>query len=263
MKAIKPLIIAGITLTLFFILNTKLGDIPPVAKFLNPFMGFWQNAEQKQASDEEIEVREIRDELEIIFDDHRVPHIFAANEYDLYFAQGYITARDRLWQLDFQSRFAAGRLSEVVGPKALELDRYQRRMGMAYGAENMLKELEKHPKIKAMTQAYADGINAYIKKLSPKDYPIEFKILDYKPEKWTPLNTGLLLKLMSATLAGGSDEFYMSNILKKFGAETTRDLYGAVKTTDHWKGSFTIALSPPTEERQARVRDLRPSPLIQ
>src|SRR5690606_39030239 len=57
------------------------------------------------------------------------------------------------------------------------------------------------------------------------DYPIEFKILNYKPEKWLPLNSGLLLKLMSATLAGGSNEFYMSNILQKYGPDVVQDLF--------------------------------------
>lgn len=221
-KAITSLLF---TVTLFLVLSLKLGVIPPLGTFLNPFSGFWQNAEDQNQENEIVKLSGLKGDISILYDEHQVPHIFAANEYDLYFAQGYVTAKDRLWQLDFQTRFAAGRLSEVVGKKAIELDRYQRRLGMVFGAENMVKELEKHPKIKAMTQAYADGINAYIATLNPKDYPVEFKILDYKPEKWATLNTGLLLKLMSATLAGGSDEFYMSNVLKKFGPEATKDLF--------------------------------------
>jgi penicillin G amidase len=224
-KNLKAIFCLLFSLAFFVVLNTKLGPVPPVGKFLNPFSGFWANAESKERNDTTNEVKGLKGDVEIVFDNHQVPHIFASDEYDLYFAQGYVTAKDRLWQLDFQTRFAAGRLSEVVGEKAVELDRYQRRLGMTYGAENMLKELEKHPKIKAMAQAYADGINAYIDHLSPKEYPVEFKILDYQPEKWTVLNTGLLLKLMSATLAGGSDEFYMSNVLKKFGPEVTKDLF--------------------------------------
>lgn len=225
MKRFKALFCTLLTLLLFLLLNLKLDPVPPLGKFLNPFSGFWNNAENKKVQDEEVQIEELKGRVQIAFDEHQVPHIFAESAYDLYFAQGYITAKDRLWQLDFQTRFAAGRLSEVIGVKALELDRYQRRLGMTYGAENMVREMEKHPEIKAITQAYADGINAYISSLSPKDYPIEFKILDYKPEKWTTLNTGLLLKLMSATLAGGSDEFYMSNALKKFGPEVMNDLF--------------------------------------
>lgn len=225
MKILKATIILLLPVALIIILNTKAGSIPPLGKFFDPYRGFWNNAEQHVTADDAIPLKGLKGDVKITLDDHMIPHIFAQNDYDLYFAQGYMTAMHRLWQMDFQSRYAGGRLSEVVGEKALELDRYQRRMGMVYGAENMLKELEKHPEIKAAIYAYADGVNAYIKTLKPADYPIEFKILDYKPEKWEPINTALLLKLMSATLAGGSDELYMSNALKKFGKETIDNLF--------------------------------------
>ncbi|RYZ33332.1 MAG: penicillin acylase family protein, partial [Sphingobacteriales bacterium] len=142
-----------------------------------------------------------------------------------YFAQGYVTAMHRLWQMDFQTRFASGRISEVVGEKAIEVDRYQRRMGMVYGAEHSLEGMMADPKSKEMILAYTAGINAYIKTLKNENYPLEFKLLDYKPEPWTPIKCALLLKQMSAVLAMGSDEFYMSNILNKFGADVTADLF--------------------------------------
>jgi penicillin amidase len=163
--------------------------------------------------------------VRLSIDDQGIPHIFADNDYDAFFSQGYITAQDRLWQMDFQSRYAAGRLSEVIGKKAIELDRYQRRMGMLYGAERMLEESKKDKKSHNALQAYSDGINAYIKNLKPKDYPIEFKILNYKPEPWTLLNSALLLKLMSATLAANSDEMKMTNILEVYGKEVVDNLF--------------------------------------
>jgi penicillin amidase len=226
MKIIKALLSSALALTLVISLNSKFGDIPPLGKFLDPFRGFWKNAENKKTSAElDLQVAGLRGRVEIKFDEQRVPHIFTENNYDLYFAQGYVTARDRLWQMDFQTRFASGRLSEVVGPKAIELDRYQRRMGMSYGAENMVKAMSKDPVIKETMEAYTAGINAYIHSLKPGDYPVEYKLLNYVPEEWTPLNSALLLKLMSATLAGGSNEFYMSNILNKYGPEVTRNLF--------------------------------------
>ena len=102
-----------------------------------------------------------------------------------------------------------------MGKKAIEVDRYQRRMGMVYGAENSLKGMMADPKSKEMILAYTAGINDYIHSLSRADLPLEYKILDFKPEDWTPLKCALLLKQMSAVLAMGSDEFYMTNILKK------------------------------------------------
>lgn len=226
MKIVKAALFLSIAFFVVFVLHNKFGDIPPAGKFLDPYNGFWQNAESKNQKNRfELQVTGLKNSVEIKFDEHQIPHIFADNNYDGYFAQGYITAKDRLWQLDIQTRSASGRLSEVVGKKALGIDRYQRRMGMMYAAENMVEALEKNPIAKEIADAYAAGVNAYISTLSPKDYPIEFKILDYAPEKWNIVNTALLLKLMSATLAGGSNEFYLSNILKKFGPEVVQNLF--------------------------------------
>ncbi|MXV52791.1 penicillin acylase family protein [Pedobacter sp. HMF7647] len=233
MKIVKAAAFFVFALILVIVLNTKFGKIPPLLRFLDPFAGFWQNAEPGEINgSENLAMKGLKENVEIVFDEHLVPHIFAQNDYDAYYAQGYITAKYRLWQMDFQTRFAAGRLSEVVGPAAIELDKYQRRMGMGYGAENLMKALEKNPEMKAIINAYADGVNSYIRSLSPKNYPIEFKILDYNPELWKPINTAYLLKMMSATLAGGSDEFYMSNILKKFGKDVTTNLFPDVTFQD-------------------------------
>ena len=76
-----------------------------------------------------------------------------------------------------------------------------------------------------MINAYTDGVNDYIHQLKPKDYPIEFKLLYCAPEDWKPINCVFLLKLMSETLAGGSDQFAMTNNLKLFGAQAVNDLF--------------------------------------
>ncbi|TKC08681.1 penicillin acylase family protein [Pedobacter frigoris] len=226
MNKIKALICVVIPILIAYIFNTKFGDTPPLLKFLNPFTGFWQNAENVTVKkNKQIVLKETKESVEIAFDDRMIPHIFAQNDYDVYYAQGYVTAMHRLWQMDFQTRFAAGRLCEVVGKKALELDRYQRRMGMVYGAEKSLKGMMADPKSREMILAYTAGINAYIHSLSKAKLPLEYKLLDFKPEDWTPIKCALLLKQMSAVLAMGSDEFYMTNIRKKFGTDVVKDLF--------------------------------------
>ncbi|MGF1925449.1 MAG: penicillin acylase family protein [Bacteroidia bacterium] len=226
MNRVKALTCILIPILLAFALNTKFGDTPPLLKFLNPFTGFWQNAESSKMNPQsKISLKGTKEDIDIVFDDRMIPHVFAKNDHDVYYAQGYVTAMHRLWQMDFQTRFAAGRISEIVGEKAIEVDRYQRRMGMVYGAENSLAGMMEDPKAKEMILAYTEGINAYIHYLSKANYPIEYKILDFKPEDWTPIKCALLLKQMSAVLAMGSDEFYMTNILKKFGPEITKDLF--------------------------------------
>jgi penicillin amidase len=226
MKLFKACAASLVTLLLIWALQTKFGDVPPIGKFLNPVTGFWQNAESKNIdAKREVKIDGLQGPITICYDEHRIPHIFAGNDHDLYFAQGYATAQDRLWQMDIQTRSAAGRLSEVVGPKALDLDRYHRRMGMVFGAEATLSECMKDPTVKAMLEAYCDGVNAYIHQLPSKYYPIEFKLLDYAPEDYTPLNCALVLKLMSETLTSSSDDFGMTNTLKFFGPKITSDLF--------------------------------------
>ncbi len=225
MKFLKASVVIALTVTLIWALQTKFGSLPPIGKFLNPVNGFWQNAESKELKSGDLKIQGLQKPVTIKFDENRVAHIFAENDHDLYLAQGYITARDRLWQMDIQTRSASGRLAEVVGPKALEVDRYHRRMGMVYGAENTLRGMMKDPVIRNVINAYTEGVNSYIHELKPKDYPLEFKLLDYAPEDWKPINSAFLLKLMSETLAGGSDQFMMTSTLKQFGASVTKDLF--------------------------------------
>jgi penicillin amidase len=226
MKYAKAVLTLVLTTALVYTLNIKIGDVPPLGKFLSPFEGFWRNAETKEmASQASLEVEGLRDKVEVLFDDRLVPHVFAQNDHDLYFAQGYLTARDRLWQMELQTHVAAGRVSEIVGPKALELDRYHRQMGMVHGARQTLRGFMADPNSQIMAEAYTAGVNAYITSLSPREYPLEYKLLAYAPEPWTPLKSTLLLKLMTMDLAGRSDDFRMTNILQKYGPEVVQDLF--------------------------------------
>ena len=226
MKFFRALFSVALTLALIWALQTPFGQAPPLGKFLNPATGFWQNAESKNlVTKEELHLNGLKDEVIIRYDENQVPHIFAKNDHDLYYAQGYITATDRLWQMDIQTRSASGRLAEVVGEKALEIDKYHRRMGMVYGAENTLRGMMKDPQTRVSILAYTEGINAYIRNLTIRNYPIEYKLLNYKPEEWKPINCALLLKLMSETLAGGSDDLEMTATLNKFGVAVTNDLF--------------------------------------
>jgi len=214
-----------ITILLCWELNTKQGDLPPIGTFFSPFTGFWQNNETGKISDEQLKIPGVKDKVIVRMDDNMVPHIFAQNNYDLYFAQGYITAKYRLWQMEFQTAAAAGRISEIVGNRAIDYDRQQRQWGMVYGAENTEKAMESDPQCKQAADAYTAGVNAWINSLSEKDFPIEYKLLDYKPELWTNLKCALLLKYLSYDLAGYSDDFYLTNILKKYGEPAVDSLF--------------------------------------
>ncbi len=207
------------TLLLLWALNTSFGQIPPLGKLLNPATGVWANAEWQYTGSQTVELpaAKLSGPVKVYYDRHRIPHIFASNKRDLYFAQGFVTARDRLWQMEFQTHAAAGRLSEIIGERALEYDRYRRRIGMVYAAENSLKGMMNDETTREVLQAYSEGVNAWIEHLSPADYPLEYKILDYKPETWSPLKNALLLKYMTYTLAGSNGDLRMSNTRAYFG----------------------------------------------
>ncbi|PSR56847.1 penicillin acylase family protein [Adhaeribacter arboris] len=226
MKVIRAVLSVGLALALIIALNTSLGVVPPIGKFLSPFVGFWQNAETRDnLKATELPITGLQAPVQILYDENRIPHIFAQNNYDIYFAQGYVTTKDRLWQMEFQTHAAAGRVSEIIGSKAIEFDRYQRRMGMVYGAQQSLKAMLAEPRSRQMLEAFTAGVNAYIEQLRPKNYPLEYKLLNYAPEPWTPLKCTLLLKLMAYDLSGRSDDLRMTNILRKYGPEVTKNLF--------------------------------------
>lgn len=217
-----------ITFSLVWVLNHKFGTTPPMGKLFNPFFGFWQNAENTDVDiDIEKGISALNEDVKIVFDDNMVPHIFAYNDRDVYFAQGYVTAKLRLWQMEFQTLYAAGRLSEVVGEVALDLDKFQRKIGMVWSAEHTLSYIEHDERMIKILNAYTDGINYYLQHMGKKKLPLEYKILDYKPEKWTNLKTVLLLNYMAWDLSGYNTDLRMTNILNEYGIETVNELFNS------------------------------------
>ncbi|MDE3235374.1 MAG: penicillin acylase family protein [Bacteroidota bacterium] len=231
MRIVPASIAAIITVALVVTLNTQLpvgtGKTPRLGYFLSPQRGFWKNAEPvDQSFDEDVKISGLKGKAEVYFDDRLVPHVYAENDEDAYFIQGYLHAKFRLWQMEFQTYAAAGRLSEILGEGMLKTDQYFRRLGMVYGAEQSLNAIEANSETKTAVDAYTNGVNAYIASLKPADIPFEYKLLDYKPEQWTNLKTALFLKFMSFDLTGrGDDDLLMTNTKNVLGYETFRKLF--------------------------------------
>jgi penicillin G amidase len=226
MKWTKALVSVALTLLAVYGLNRTYGIIPALGPFLSPYEGFWRNSEREgEFQSEELALEGLQAPVQVRFDSLRVPHIFAQNDHDLYLAQGYLTAKDRLWQMEFMTHAAAGRLSELIGDRTLEMDRYQRRMGMVTSAQKSLQKMLADPQSRMALEAYTVGVNAYIDQLSPHDYPFEYKLLHYAPERWSPLKIALLLKMLTNDMTGYSDDLRMTNNLRKFGAATMKDLF--------------------------------------
>ncbi|MBL8151394.1 MAG: penicillin acylase family protein, partial [Blastocatellia bacterium] len=121
----------------------------------------------------------LKDAVTVYRDERGIPYIEASNEHDLYFAQGYVTATDRLWQMDLFRRNARGELSEIFGKATFEEDKRHKIYGFAHVADEAVKQSS--PKALAALQAYADGVNAYIDATENQHLPIEFQILSYRP----------------------------------------------------------------------------------
>lgn len=207
MRIIPFIISTALTGGLVYLLNNPIGEsIPmPLGKFLSPQHGFWQNAEPADADySTDLALPDIEGKAEVYLDERLVPHIFADNERDAYFAQGYLHARFRLFQMDLQTLAAEGRASEIAGEKAVRFDREQRRLGMKYAAENALQAIGTSD-TKFAFDAYTAGVNAYISSLTESQLPLEYKILNFKPEKWTNYRTALLLKMMAKMLSSGTE----------------------------------------------------------
>ena len=116
MKIIKAGSFAFVTIGLIYFLNNPWNfgsPIPPLGKFLDPFHGFWKNAEKANQNDESLAIPGLKEEVAIVYDSVLIPHVYANNDDDLYLAQGYITAKNRLWQMEFQTHAGAGRYPKL------------------------------------------------------------------------------------------------------------------------------------------------------
>ncbi|MFS8664859.1 MAG: penicillin acylase family protein [Limnochordales bacterium] len=162
--------------------------------------GYWYLSRSAPPRQGTLHLAGLQSEVRVYWDERGIPHIEAANLHDLFFAQGYITAQDRLWQMDLFRRVAAGRLAEVAGETALDQDRFFRTLGLAQAAAASLELAE--PETLAMVQAYAAGVTAYIRQIRESGLlPIEFRLLGYTPEPWTPTDTLLVARLMAYYLS--------------------------------------------------------------
>ncbi len=162
----------------------------------------------------------LRAPVEILRDRWGVPHIDAANALDLMFAQGFVHAQDRLWQMDFQRRLVAGRVAEVVGPAALPADRAVRILGMRRVAEAELTLLD--AEARAELDTFAAGINAC---MASEPLPVEFTLLRYRPEPWTPADSLSWAKMMAWSLSGNwESELLRTALIERLGPETAAEL---------------------------------------
>jgi len=235
MRILGFIIVGVITIALVVLLDNPVtvagNKSPAFGKFLSPHEGFWQNAEPTDFSfDDNLKFAGLEGKVDVYFDERLVPHVYAEKENDAYFVQGYLHAKFRLWQMELQTYAAAGRLCEIMGNSSggtnfLAVDKHFRRLGMVYGAEQSLKKLEEDPITMKQVSSYTSGVNAYISSLRPNQIPLEYKLLNYKPEKWTNLKTAVFSKYIAYELSGTDWDFEMTNAKRIFSPADIEKLY--------------------------------------
>lgn len=160
--------------------------------------------------------------VEVIRDRWGVPHLYAADERDLFFAQGFVHAQDRLWQMLFNRIVSSGRLSSLFGPGLLPMDRHLRTLGLRRLAERDLARLT--PETRSYLEAYAAGVNAFLASHEGR-LPVELRILGVEPEPWTPVDSLTWTRAMSLQLSQNFGfELTRSRLGQKLGAEAVRRL---------------------------------------
>ncbi len=201
-------VLVAASVGLIWVLKGGPSSVPRVGNWLDPLDGFYRTARHAMASaSAKIDLPDLEATVTVERDDRGVPHIFAANDRDAIVALGYVTAQDRLFEMDFIARVAAGRLSEAFGPGALESDRFLRRTGMEWGARRNAERILREGGIERDLMIwYSAGVNAYLDGLDDADLPFEFRLLGYRPDRFSPLQMVRLLQYMTFDLTYRTDD---------------------------------------------------------
>jgi penicillin amidase len=183
----------------------------------------------------------------VVRDERHVPHIYAESDRDAVIALGYVVARDRLFQLDFLPRVASGRLAEAFGAQARSTDRFLRRTGMEWGAQRNLERIRAADGVELNAlQWYGMGVNAFLRRTPSADLPLEFRLLDYRPDPYTPIQGLRLLQYMAFDLTYKSDDPAYSSLRGTLGREAYQRLY-----PQHPVGLFSPMVPPSQQKGEA------------
>jgi penicillin G amidase len=179
--------------------------------------------EEQSVPTQNLSVNGLQAKVTVRRDARGIPYIEAASEADLYFAQGFVTAQDRLWQMDLYRRLARGETAEIFGSVVAEEDKRWRKFGFARVAEETVKLLRAEER--AALENYARGVNAYIAALDEKTLPIEFKILQYRPREWQPTDSIVIGKILADALSNTWRLDLLKAAAADFPEEKRRELY--------------------------------------
>ena len=251
-------------------------EIPTLGKLFSPFEGFAQQEESGLPAPHANVYKSIQDiegEFEVVVDKRGVPHIFVEHENDAYRIQGYLHAYNRLWQMDIMGRYITGRLSEYLGSGTSEIDLLMRRRGMKKATEDMVNEVKQFPETHKSFEAYTQGVNAFMSTINDRNKPIEYKLINAFPEKWSVEKTCMMIKAMTYDLCFRNYDAGATNTLSILGDKEFKYLFPfrysdeepIIPKGTKWKNEKIetepdLGLNIPTNTK--RATQIQPSPLI-
>ncbi len=209
-------IIIGLSLSLLFI---SVGAVAALYVILHKSLPKYDTA---------LELQGLRAPVTIYYDEYAVAHIEADNEDDLFFAQGFVHARERLWQMDISRRAAKGELAEILGEPALTFDKLFRTIGLRRLADSLWRTSMLSEESRRALLAYSKGVNAYLQQVREKkaSLPIEFDILQYEPAEWKPEDCLAIVRLMGWELnIAWHIDVALADVTAKVGYEKALSLY--------------------------------------
>jgi penicillin G amidase len=216
----------------------------------------WLSRDSFPQADGSLELTGLRAPVRVLRDTWGVPHIYAENLPDLLFAQGYVHAQDRLWQMDFSRRLVAGRLAEVAGSLAAPVDRWLRVLGLRRVSEQEPALLD--PAALALLEAYTAGVNA---RIAQGRLPIEFFLLGYRPERWTPVDSLSWSKMVAWALSGNwESELLRAELIERLGAATASEL--ELEDLQPWPDGMSMIMQSFLALSQAEAARLLAGPTL-
>ncbi len=220
------LIAVIVLLVVGYIGARPVGPLPPIGPLLDPANGLFAAVRTAELPDiAEGTIPGLQGPVSVTYDDRGVPHIFATTTGDAYRALGYVVARDRLFQIEMQTRAGGGTLTELVGDVALPLDQSTRALGMPRAAEGRVANADTSTATWRMVSSYADGVNAWRNQLARRDYPLEYKLLGRAPYTYSAVETMHLLNRMGYTLASSQDELRHARAAALIGKDAADALF--------------------------------------
>jgi penicillin G amidase len=223
---IKTLLAAVVLALLLFAGFRPVGPAPALGPLLDPAHGAWALARVAELPRRDsATVSGLAGRVEVRYDDRGVPHVFATRLEDAWRALGFVVARDRLFQLELQTRAGVGTLTELAGARALPLDRETRELGLDAYARAAWARLPDTALARRAAIAFADGVDAYAGRMRAADLPIEYRLAGARPQRWEAWHTAALFARMGYTLAYNEDELRRERVVALIGRAAATALY--------------------------------------